>query len=94
MILPLLEEVQDRGVAVYLSTFESVSITLNNLIVDEDTVKKESIIFFSILCDGQKVVVGSLDHRLRASGIETHYPTIVQLVQTAFNHDVIITIDA
>ncbi|WP_159648890.1 hypothetical protein [Erysipelothrix aquatica] len=50
MILPLLEEVQDRGVAVYLSTFESVSITLNNLIVDEDNRKEgEYHIFFDSL---------------------------------------------
>lgn len=91
MILPLLEEAQDRGVTVYLSTFEPVSTTLNNLIVDEDTRKEGEHSNFSILCDGQKVVVGSLDHRLQASAIETHHPAIVQLVQSAFDHDVIMT---
>ncbi|WP_159636014.1 hypothetical protein [Erysipelothrix anatis] len=35
--------------------------------------------------------MGRSDYRLQVSVIETHHPAIVQLVQSAFDHDVIMT---
>ncbi|QIK69691.1 TrmB family transcriptional regulator [Erysipelothrix sp. HDW6C] len=91
IILPYLEEAQERGVKVVLITFNPITTTLHNVVVDTKGRAAKALSDFSILCDYEKAIVGSLDESVVASAVETRHPAIVKKVISEYQHDLIIT---
>jgi hypothetical protein len=44
---------------------------------------------FSILCDQQTGLIGSFGKSVQLSALETDHPSVIELLQNAFFHDVI-----
>ncbi|MEK5639506.1 TrmB family transcriptional regulator [Paenibacillus rhizosphaerae] len=86
-----LMEAQQRGINVILITIGEAGTGLSNVIVHQRSEEWAQVISrkFSVLCDGRAALIGSFGKSLKLSALETDHPSVIELLNNAFFHDVI-----
>ncbi|WP_019119685.1 TrmB family transcriptional regulator [Brevibacillus massiliensis] len=87
---PLLEAEQ-RGVAVTIITIGDSHTPLRDVVVHQRSEEWQQMASrkFSLLCDGKHALLGSFTTGLKLSALETDHPAVIELLQNAFYHDVV-----
>jgi sugar-specific transcriptional regulator TrmB len=83
-------EAEQRGVQVTLIVMGECNTPLSNVHTHKRNeawpVESRK---FSILCDLQSTLIGSFGSALKLSALETNHPSIVELLQNGFYHDIV-----
>jgi sugar-specific transcriptional regulator TrmB len=84
-------EAESRGVEVVLITIGECHTPLKKVIVHERQAEWAGAESrkFSILCDNRSALIGSFGTTLRLSALETDHPSVLELLQNGFYHDVV-----
>ncbi|GED17868.1 TrmB family transcriptional regulator [Aneurinibacillus migulanus] len=86
-----LVEAEKRGLAITLISIGECHTCLKNVLVHKrsDEWKNVGARKFSILCDTRSALLGSFGKELKPTVLETDHPSLIELLQNAFYHDVI-----
>ncbi|KEQ22474.1 TrmB family transcriptional regulator [Paenibacillus tyrfis] len=86
-----LMEAEKRGLAVILITIGECHTRLKNVLVHKRSDDRNNPIArkFSMLCDSRSTLLGSFGQGLRPTVLETDHPSLVELLQNTFYHDVV-----
>ncbi|MBG9733477.1 TrmB family transcriptional regulator [Paenibacillus alvei] len=82
---------EQRGVAVTLISIGAVNSSLKNVLVhkrNDEWINVESR-KFSMLCDNSAALLGSFGQQFAPSLLETNHPSLTELLQNAFYHDIV-----
>lgn len=84
-------EAERRGVAVTVISIGECHTRLQHVLVHRrsDEWKHIDSRRFSILCDSRSALIGSFGKSVKLSALETDHPSVVELLQNGFYHDVI-----
>ncbi|MFF2910959.1 TrmB family transcriptional regulator [Paenibacillus sp. NPDC057934] len=87
----VLLEAENRGVEVVLITIGESHTPLKKVIVHErqEAWNGAESRRFSILCDNRSALIGSFGKTLRLTALESDHPSVIELLQNAFYHDVV-----
>ncbi|MBU7316604.1 TrmB family transcriptional regulator [Paenibacillus oleatilyticus] len=86
-----LMEAEKRGLAVTLISIGECHTRLKNVLVHKRSDDWNNAVArkFSILCDSRSTLLGSFGHGLKPTVLETDHPSLVELLQNTFYHDVV-----
>ncbi|MCE5171681.1 HTH domain-containing protein [Paenibacillus profundus] len=84
-------EAERRGVAVTVISIGECHTRLKHVLVHRRSEEWKYLEprRFSILCDSRSALIGSFGKSLKLSALETDHPSVVELLQNGFYHDVI-----
>ncbi len=84
-------EAEKRGLAVTLISIGECHTRLKNVLVHKrsDDWNNPLARKFSMLCDARSTLLGSFGHGPRPTVLETDHPSLVELLQNTFYHDVV-----
>lgn len=87
---PLLEA-EKRGVAVTLISIGECNTSVKNVIIHQRSEEWSSVRTrkFSILCDVHSALLGSFGKGIKPTALETNHPSLIELLQNTFYHDLI-----
>ncbi|WNC16449.1 helix-turn-helix domain-containing protein [Brevibacillus brevis] len=87
---PLLEA-EKRGVAVTLISIGECTTSLKHVLIHKRSAEWSTVRArkFSILCDAQSALLGSFGRGLKPTVLETDHPSLIELLQNAFYHDLV-----
>jgi len=84
-------DAERRGVTVILIVMGECQTMLQNVFVhvrsDDWSISKSRK--FSILCDGNSAILGGFGEEEKPTALETSQPAIIEMLKTAFYHDII-----
>ncbi|WP_339220112.1 helix-turn-helix domain-containing protein [Paenibacillus sp. FSL W7-1279] len=88
-----LSKAEAKGISVILVTFDNDEAGLKNVFLDKRINKwpHSAVRNFSIIVDGNSALIGGIQGDLKASAMETEHPAIIELLESAFYHDVIMS---
>lgn len=86
-------DAEKAGVKVVLITLGKVETSLKHVIAHKqgDAWPNAETRKFSVLCDGTHALIGNLGGAVKPSALETDHPSVIELLTTAFYHDLIMT---
>ncbi|WP_058304160.1 TrmB family transcriptional regulator [Gorillibacterium timonense] len=85
-------EAERRGVSVYLIVIGECHTSLDHVIIHQRPKEKPNRIrHFTLLCDKENALVGSLCGNPEESVLESNHPSIVKLLVSSYEHDLILT---
>ncbi|AEI43719.1 TrmB family transcriptional regulator [Paenibacillus mucilaginosus] len=84
-------EAESRGIAVTLICVGECHTPLKNVLVHKRSEEwnRSDARKFSMLCDSRSALLGSFGRSLKPSVLETDHPSLVELLQNGFYHDVV-----
>jgi len=87
---PLLEA-EKRGVAVTLISIGECATSLKNVLIHKRSEEWSAVRArkFSLLCDAHSALLGSFGKGLKPTVLETDHPSLIELLQNTFYHDLI-----
>ncbi|RNB78100.1 TrmB family transcriptional regulator [Brevibacillus nitrificans] len=87
----LLLEAEKRGVAVTLISIGECMTSLKNVLIHKRSEEWSSVRTrkFSMVCDAHSALLGSFGKGLKPTVLETDHPSLIELLQNAFYHDLI-----
>ncbi|MBW5466868.1 MULTISPECIES: TrmB family transcriptional regulator [Brevibacillus] len=86
-----LVEAEKQGVAVTLISIGECHARLKNVVVHKRSAEWNQVQSrkFSILCDAHSALLGSFGRGIKPTILETDHPSLIELLQNAFYHDII-----
>lgn len=87
---PLLEA-EKRGVAVTLISIGECTTSLKHVLIHKRSAEWSTVRArkFSLLCDARSALLGSFGRGLKPTVLETDHPSLIELLQNAFYHDLV-----
>ncbi|MGG0120468.1 TrmB family transcriptional regulator [Bacillus paranthracis] len=84
-------EAEKRGVKVILITIGECHSRLKNVLTHKrnDEWNHMEARKFSILCDSQSALIGSIGKKIKLSALETNHPSVIELLKNEFYHDIV-----